>query len=78
MPEAAKPYDKEAFSDSEVAKAIKQFIDYAEETFNQHKTTSPSSPGHGGYFSGNGWAARCLKWHLKQLKTDVSVTNQRK
>ncbi len=61
----------ETFEDWEVDQAIKQFLEYGEETLNNAK-------GQKGYFSGNGWAARVLRYHLKQreLKTSEVSTTQ--
>ncbi len=50
---------QETFDSWQVQCAIEQFLEYGEEQFlkSQH-----------GYFSGSGWAARCLRFHLEQLK----------
>ena len=57
----------EYFTPTQICNAIKAFLDYGEESFNPDKQIG-DGVGHGGYFSGNGWAARCLRLHLEQLK----------
>lgn len=57
---------EEHFTDDQIKATIKSFLEFGEETFN------PDSAGkngyHGGYYSGNGWAARCLRYHLSKFK----------
>jgi hypothetical protein len=53
----------------EVRNAIKCFLDYGEDTYRPDKTPGDGKGGHGGYFSGHGWAASVLRWHLEQLET---------
>jgi len=55
----------ETFSGSEINKAIEPFLEYGQRSRVQRRPRE-SSPGHQGYFSDNGWAARCLRFHLKQ------------
>ena len=50
---------KETFSDSEVEQAVEQFLEFGE---------SEKGHAHHGYYSGGGWAARCLRFHLEQLQ----------
>ena len=50
----------ETFSDSQVEDAIKSFLEFGEQQYLKSQQ---------GYFSGPGWAARCLRFHLAQLKT---------
>ena len=56
----------EEFTESNVKKSIESFLEYGEDEFGNS---------HGGYFSGDGWAARVLKWHLNQLKFENSKGN---
>jgi hypothetical protein len=49
----------EAFTHRQVIQAIESWLEVGEEGYEQW---------HHGYFSGHGWAARCLRWHLEQLK----------
>lgn len=60
--------EAEVFTDDQVAIAIEQFLEYGEQTFclDNDKIVK----GHGGYFSEGGWAARCLKAHLEELKNN--------
>lgn len=51
----------EPFSGSDFEKAIKDFLDFGEQQFGKSQQ---------GCFSGNGWAARCLRYHLQQLTID--------
>jgi len=55
----------EVFDEVQINMAIKQFLDYGEESFAPDKDF-----GHGGYFSGGGWAAKCLRYHLEQRGID--------
>ncbi len=55
----------ETFDKSETIKSIKQFLDYGEQSYEPK-----GSDGHAGYFSGDGWAARVLRSHLKDLKRE--------
>src|ERR1039458_861971 len=48
----------ETFSEHEVEHAIRQFLQWGEQEYQKS---------HKGYFSGPGWAARCLRYHLSQL-----------
>jgi hypothetical protein len=52
---------EEAFTDDQTIIAIEQFLEYGEQTFclDNDKIVT----GHGGYFSGGGWAASCLRSH---------------
>jgi hypothetical protein len=49
----------ETFSPWQVQCAIEQFLEYGEEQFLKSQQ---------GYYSGSGWAARCLRFHLEELK----------
>lgn len=49
----------ETFSDWEVEQAVRQFLEFGEQ---QHGRAQ------NGYYSGGGWAARCLRFHLEQLQ----------
>ena len=51
------PEDAEQFTQDQVGDAIASWLAYGEE--------SNRPGGHGGYFSGGGWAARCLRYHLR-------------
>ncbi len=51
---------EETFTPPQVALALRDFLSYGEESFER-------SGGHKGYFSGDGYAARCLRWHLRTL-----------
>jgi|GEM_PF-3909626 len=50
---------RETFSPRQVQCAIEQFLGYGEEQFLKSQQ---------GYYSGGGWAARCLRFHLEELK----------
>lgn len=50
---------EETFTDSQVIAAIREFLKYGEQEFNKS---------HSGYFSGDGWAARCLRFHMGKLE----------
>lgn len=52
----------ETFKENEVQAAINAFLAYGEESFDPDKQPGVGF-GQGGYFSGDGWAARCLRWH---------------
>jgi len=51
------PNEEETFTEDQITIAIEQWLDYGEQSFEQC---------HLGYFSGGGWAARCLRYHLRQ------------
>ena len=52
--------DQETFTEDNIQKAIQNFLDFSDQMF---------EAGHqGGYFNGGGWAARVLRYHLRQLK----------
>ena len=53
----------ETFTPDQVDSAIAAFLEYGEQSLNDDL----SQGGHRGYFSGNGWAARCLRWHRTEL-----------
>ncbi len=59
----------ETFTKNQVIDAIKSFLEYGEKTLVIDKISG--EPGHKGYFSGIGWAARCLRFHLEELKEEV-------
>ena len=56
----------ETFTKDNIQAAIEQFLDFGEKSFN----VMPG--GHFGYFAGCGWAARCLRYHLEQLKKETN------
>lgn len=49
----------EQFSHSDVSWAIQQFLQWGENEYGKSQQ---------GYFSGDGWAARVLRYHLVQLR----------
>jgi len=51
----------ETFTTQEVQSAISYFLEYGEMQFGKSQC---------GYFSGDGWAARALRFHLGRLKSD--------
>ena len=51
---------RETFDPWQVQCAIEQFLQYGEEQFLKSQQ---------GYYSGSGWAARCLRFHLEELKS---------
>lgn len=63
------------FKHSEHLSAIRAFLEYGEQSLNDDKAHQdsmilpPGSPGHGGYFSGPGWAACCLRSLNEELKS---------
>jgi hypothetical protein len=57
---------QETFTDNEIITAIKQWLEHGEKCFVKNKPLGDER-GHAGYFSGDGWAARCLRFHLDQL-----------
>lgn len=65
--EALEKNSPETFNESQIETAIMQFLAYGEESFVPE--TELRNKGHYGYFSGSGWAARCLRFHLTQLQT---------
>lgn len=48
----------ETFDNIQIAIAVGQFLEYGESEYGKSQS---------GYFSGGGWAARCLRYHQKQL-----------
>lgn len=48
----------ETFDKDQILNAIESFLKYGEDSV---------MIAHKGYFCGNGWAATCLRFHLKQL-----------
>ena len=58
--------NEDPFPKERIVSAIQAFLDYGESSYVEDKPIDV--PGHGGIFSGNGWAARCLRHHLKQLE----------
>lgn len=49
----------ETFDTDQVLSALASFLDYAKDEYGKSQQ---------GYFSGYGWAARCLRYHARQLK----------
>ncbi len=62
----------EEFTDNQTIDAIKAFLELGEETYHPD---CGKVKGQGGYFSGNGWAARCLRQHLADLKKKQEQAN---
>jgi len=54
----------EEFTREQTIAAIESFLEYGEKQFGISQQ---------GYFSGNGFAARCLRWYLQQLKHEVEA-----
>lgn len=52
-------FKDETFSNNEVICALEQFLEYGESQYGKSQQ---------GYFSGSGFAARCLRFHLEELK----------
>jgi hypothetical protein len=57
---------EELFTNSEIEHALEQFLEYGEQSYDPDMASGEQ--GHKGYFSGSGWAARCLRYHLKKLR----------
>lgn len=51
----------ETFTDADVRHVIEQFVEWGERAFTRGEQK--------GYFSGDGYAARCLRFHLAALET---------
>lgn len=49
------------FSNADVIEAIKDFLEFGEDSYDCCQR---------GYFSGDGYAARCLRYHLEQLQRE--------
>lgn len=64
----------ENFNTKDVVVAICAFLKYGEDTFNPNKKRK--EPGHKGYFSGDGWAARCLRYHKEQLEKSINTKTE--
>lgn len=60
----------ETFSPTELLSALKQWLEFGEDTYNPQKRIGDRC-GHGGYFNGCGWAARVLRWHLSVIEENV-------
>ena len=59
---------EETFTKKEMLTAVEQFLKYGEQSFNPEKSAGRDSwGGHGGYYSGSGWAARALRALQRQL-----------
>lgn len=56
---------EETFTYEEQKEAISHFINYGECSYVPNKPDNV--PGHCGQFSGRGWAARCLRYHLEHF-----------
>ena len=66
-----KPSDKapvETFTDSQIRSALSAFLEYGEQSY--RPDCADHDVGHRGYFSGPGWAARCLRYHLDNLRSN--------
>lgn len=48
----------EKFTNNQIILAIEQFLEYGEQQLGVSQN---------GYFSGEGWAARCLRYHKNKL-----------
>lgn len=55
-----------------VITAIRQFLEYGEESFDPNREVLSKDKSHGGYYSGNGWPAVVLKKYLEVLQSDGS------
>lgn len=60
---------EEKFSDDQINDAIQQFLEYGQASF---VGNGEMNKGHRGYYSGAGWAARCLAYHLRTRKEKKS------
>jgi hypothetical protein len=49
---------REVFSPGQVKSAIRGFLEFGEQQYGKSQQ---------GYYSGGGWAARCLRYHLEEL-----------
>jgi hypothetical protein len=54
--------EEETYDIFDKIKAIEEFLEYGEKTY---------EVGHKGYFSGGGWAATVLRYHLKELEEEA-------
>lgn len=61
---------KETFASHEINDAIRQFLKYGEESF--VGDVEDKGFGHRGYFCGDGWPARCLRYHLDEFRKEDS------
>lgn len=64
--EALQEKPAEHFTEDQITDAISQWLTFGEDTGPTPKNRDEAA--HGGYFSGPGWAARCLRYHLEQRK----------
>jgi hypothetical protein len=64
---------REVFTPQQVEHAIQTWLGYGEDSYVEAK--EPGEPGHRGYFSGSGWAARCLRFHLEELRRAAESPN---
>lgn len=55
--------NEEKFTKDQTIAAVESFLEYGEKEYGKSQQ---------GYFSGRGWAARCLRFHLKSLKEDTA------
>ena len=66
---------QETFTDAQIAIALGQILDYGEESFCGKEHVPFVGVGAGiqqhGYFSGGGWAARALRFHLSRLNETI-------
>lgn len=56
----------EKFTNLEIEHAIEQWLGFGEEALGKCQQ---------GYFSGNGWAARVLRFHLEQIRKEIELVN---
>ncbi len=61
MSEKTNWFDGETFTEAQTIDAVKSFLEYGEREFGRS---------HQGTFSSDGWTARCLRSHLKDLQDD--------
>lgn len=61
---------KKVFSNDQHIHAVESFLEYGERMYSSER--SKDTKGHNGYFSGGGWAARCLRDLLEDLKRNDS------
>lgn len=59
LPSLGEAPETETFTDSQIENAVEQFLKFGEDQYQKSQE---------GYYSGSGWAARCLRYHLEQLK----------
>lgn len=58
--------EPEVFTPDQVETCLRHWLKYGEQSFVPEKEFG--APGHRGVFSGDGFEARCLRYHLSQVK----------